>query len=140
MSHHVCRSSVRLSILCIPAELTVLIRDLVETNRFEYHWQDGIHYKKPTKLSAPGAFSLFSLFDPSLDDSRRSLNILSRYTDYVDCLMNWVQGMLDDESIFPSKMGSFPFTSSLAASESEFHAARAMIYRCTISKDVSSDD
>jgi MOB kinase activator 1 len=22
--------------------------------RFEYHWQDGVHYKKPTKFSAPG--------------------------------------------------------------------------------------
>lgn len=25
---------------------------------------------------------------------------------YVDCLMNWVQGMLDDESVFPSKIGT----------------------------------
>lgn len=27
-------------------------------NRFEYLWQDGNHYKKPTKLSAPGSFWL----------------------------------------------------------------------------------
>ncbi|GAA5876725.1 hypothetical protein JCM8547_002028 [Rhodosporidiobolus lusitaniae] len=52
--------------------------------RFEYHWQDGVHYKKPTKMSAP---------------------------EYVDHLMTWVQGMLDDEAIFPSKMGvPFPKT------------------------------
>lgn len=23
-------------------------------SRYEYHWQDGVTYKKPTKLSAPG--------------------------------------------------------------------------------------
>jgi len=29
--------------------------------------------------------------------------------DYVDHLMNWVQGMLDDDAIFPSKIGvAFP--------------------------------
>ncbi|BGO93332.1 hypothetical protein NBRC10512_000067 [Rhodotorula toruloides] len=52
--------------------------------RFEYHWQDGVKYKRPTKMSAP---------------------------DYVEHLMNWVQGMLDDEAIFPSKPGvPFPKT------------------------------
>ena len=25
--------------------------------RFEYHWQDGVTYKRPTKLSAPRTFS-----------------------------------------------------------------------------------
>ncbi|KAK9900455.1 Mob1/phocein [Cystobasidium minutum MCA 4210] len=46
--------------------------------RYEYHWQDGKTFKKPVKLSAP---------------------------DYVDQLMNWVQEQLDDEEIFPSKIG-----------------------------------
>lgn len=28
--------------------------------RFEYHWQDGVHFKKPTKMSAPGASATVS--------------------------------------------------------------------------------
>ncbi|KAL7004003.1 Mitotic exit network component [Cystobasidiomycetes sp. EMM_F5] len=56
-------------------------------SRYEYHWQDGVNYKKPTKLSAP---------------------------EYVDALMNWVQGMLDDEAIFPSKIG-VPFPRNFMA-------------------------
>ncbi|GAA6024483.1 hypothetical protein JCM10207_004510 [Rhodosporidiobolus poonsookiae] len=55
--------------------------------RFEYHWQDGVRYKKPTKMTAP---------------------------EYVDNLMNWVQGMLDDEAIFPSKIG-VPFSKTFQA-------------------------
>jgi MOB kinase activator 1 len=47
--------------------------------RFEYLWEDGVKYKRPTKLSAPG---------------------------YVDTLMNWVQGLLDDEAVFPNKLGT----------------------------------
>ncbi|KAG9104749.1 Mitotic exit network component [Ceratobasidium sp. 370] len=46
--------------------------------RYEYLWEDGVTYKRPTKLSAP---------------------------DYVDALMNWVQGLLDDEKVFPNKIG-----------------------------------
>lgn len=45
---------------------------------YEYLWEDGIAYKRPTKLSAP---------------------------DYVDTLMNWVQARLDDEAVFPHKIG-----------------------------------
>lgn len=59
---------------CTPTECPVMSAG----PRYEYHWQDGVQYKKPTRLSAP---------------------------DYVDALMNWVQGMLDDEAIFPSKVG-----------------------------------
>ena len=34
---------------------------------------------------------------------------LTRYVvEYVDCLMNWVQAMLDDEALFPSKIGTSP--------------------------------
>ncbi|KAG6378791.1 Mob1/phocein [Boletus reticuloceps] len=49
--------------------------------RYEYLWEDGIKYKKPTKLPAP---------------------------EYVDALMNWAQNILDDENVFPNKIG-IPF-------------------------------
>ncbi|KAI9353362.1 Mob1/phocein [Zopfochytrium polystomum] len=52
--------------------------------KFEYLWADNVTFKKPVKVSAP---------------------------EYVDYLMNWVQAQLDDESIFPSKIGvTFPKT------------------------------
>ena len=47
--------------------------------RYEYLWEDGVRYKKATKLPAP---------------------------EYVDALMNWAQGLLDNEEIFPSEMGA----------------------------------
>ena len=34
--------------------------------------------------------------------------MLTLLEEYVDQLMNWVQGMLDDEAIFPSKIGTIP--------------------------------
>jgi len=46
--------------------------------KYEYHWADGTTIKKAIKVSAP---------------------------EYVDYLMTWVQNQLDDESIFPSKIG-----------------------------------
>jgi len=46
--------------------------------RYEYLWEDGVTYKRPTKLPAPV---------------------------YIDNLMNWVQALLDDENVFPSKIG-----------------------------------
>jgi MOB kinase activator 1 len=50
--------------------------------RYEYHWQDSnsSEFRKPTKMSAP---------------------------DYVDCLMTWTQGILDNEEVFPSKVGKY---------------------------------
>lgn len=42
-------------------------------------WEDGVKYKKPTKLPAP---------------------------EYVDALMNWAQNILDDENVFPNKIGA----------------------------------
>ena len=42
-------------------------------------WEDGVKYKKPTKLPAP---------------------------EYVDALMNWAQNILDDENVFPNKIGT----------------------------------
>lgn len=46
--------------------------------KFEYLWADGASVKKPIKCSAPK---------------------------YIDYLMSWVQDQLDDESLFPSKIG-----------------------------------
>jgi len=46
--------------------------------RYEYHWADGVNIKKAIKVSAP---------------------------EYVDYLITWVQNQLDDETLFPSKMG-----------------------------------
>ena len=54
--------------------------------KFEYLWADGVTIKKPIKVSAP---------------------------EYVDYLMTWVQTQLDDESIFPSRVG-VPFPSNFA--------------------------
>lgn len=48
--------------------------------RYEYHWADGTNIKKPIKCSAPK---------------------------YIDYLMTWVQDQLDDETLFPSKIGEF---------------------------------
>ena len=45
--------------------------------KFEYLWADN-NSKKPIKCSAPA---------------------------YVDYLMSWVQDQIDDDSIFPSKIG-----------------------------------
>lgn len=49
--------------------------------KYEYHWADGHTVKKPIKCSAPK---------------------------YIDYLMTWVQDQLDDETLFPSKIGEFP--------------------------------
>jgi MOB kinase activator 1 len=46
--------------------------------RYEYHWADGQTVKKPIKCSAPK---------------------------YIDYLMTWVQDQLDDEMLFPAKIG-----------------------------------
>jgi len=49
-------------------------------NRYEYLWEDGVRFRRATKLPAP---------------------------EYVDTLMNWVQSILDDEAIFPNKIGRY---------------------------------
>jgi len=46
--------------------------------KYEYHWADGHQVRKPIKCSAPK---------------------------YIDFLMTWVQDQIDDESLFPSKIG-----------------------------------
>lgn len=47
--------------------------------RYEYHWEDGENYKRATALSAPA---------------------------YVEALMTWTQNTLDDERLFPQKIGA----------------------------------
>ena len=52
--------------------------------KYEYLWADGTNIKKPIKCSAP---------------------------EYMDYLMTWVQNILDDENIFPSRLDvPFPKT------------------------------
>jgi hypothetical protein len=46
--------------------------------RFEYLWQDSENYKKPTKMPAPA---------------------------YIEQLMSWVQGNIDNEAVLPSRIG-----------------------------------
>jgi len=49
---------------------------------YKYYWQDNDKYKKPTMLPAP---------------------------DYISNVMLWVEGMLNDERVFPSDpAASFP--------------------------------
>ncbi|KAJ3670243.1 hypothetical protein LUZ60_010567 [Juncus effusus] len=49
--------------------------------KFEYRWADGVQIKKPIEVSAPK---------------------------YVEYLMDWIEAQLDDESIFPQRLGA-PF-------------------------------
>ncbi|KAE8796129.1 MOB kinase activator-like 1A [Hordeum vulgare] len=51
-------------------------------SKFEYRWADGVQIKKPIEVSAPK---------------------------YVEYLMDWIEVQLDDESIFPQKIGRTTF-------------------------------
>merc|ERR1711881_293854 len=58
--------------------------EMKATDEYEYLWHDETEYKRPTKMAAPV---------------------------YVEHLMSWVQSAIDDESIFPSRIGvPFPKT------------------------------
>jgi len=51
-------------------------------DKFEYKWMDGVSIKKPISCSA---------------------------TEYVDYLMDWIQGLMDNQDIFPQEVGKeFP--------------------------------
>lgn len=52
--------------------------------KYEYRWADGVTIKKPIEVSAPK---------------------------YVEYLMDWIEAQLDDESVFPQKLGA-PFPSN----------------------------
>jgi MOB kinase activator 1 len=47
-------------------------------SQYEYLWADGVIVKKPVRVSAP---------------------------EYVDLLMNWIEGFINDEKVFPSTPG-----------------------------------
>ncbi|CAL2274554.1 unnamed protein product [Prunus armeniaca] len=49
--------------------------------KYEYRWADGVNIKKPIEVSAPK---------------------------YVEYLMDWIENQLDEESIFPQRLGA-PF-------------------------------
>ncbi|KAF1852148.1 uncharacterized protein K460DRAFT_325793 [Cucurbitaria berberidis CBS 394.84] len=58
--------------------------EMKATDEFEYLWQDSENYKKPTKMPAP---------------------------EYIEHLMAWVQSNVDNETMFPSRIGvPFPKT------------------------------
>ncbi|KAF2654074.1 hypothetical protein K491DRAFT_717483 [Lophiostoma macrostomum CBS 122681] len=58
--------------------------EMKATDEFEYLWQDSENYKKPTKMPAP---------------------------EYIEHLMAWVQSNIDNEQMFPSRIGvPFPKT------------------------------
>ncbi|KAM1809812.1 hypothetical protein ACFX15_026074 [Malus domestica] len=52
--------------------------------KYEYRWADGVNIKKPIEVSAPK---------------------------YVEYLMDWIEVQLDEESIFPQRLGA-PFPSN----------------------------
>ncbi|KAI4215795.1 MAG: hypothetical protein LQ351_001782 [Letrouitia transgressa] len=52
--------------------------EMKATDEFEYLWQDSENFKRPTKMPAP---------------------------EYVEHLMAWIQSNIDDESLFPSRIG-----------------------------------
>ncbi|KAH7816535.1 putative MOB kinase activator 1A [Monocercomonoides exilis] len=79
----------------------------------EYRWADGVKIKKPVKLSAP---------------------------EYVDALMTWVQSQLDDETLFPSKIGvPFPrnFQDVVKNIFKRLFRVYAHIYHCHFEKIIS---
>ncbi|MCJ1323111.1 Mitotic exit network component [Xylographa vitiligo] len=58
--------------------------EMKATDEFEYLWQDSENFKRPTKMPAP---------------------------QYIEHLMGWVQGNIDNEQMFPSRIGvPFPKT------------------------------
>ncbi|KAF2629595.1 maintenance of ploidy protein MOB2 [Macroventuria anomochaeta] len=58
--------------------------EMKATDEFEYLWQDSENYKRPTKMPAP---------------------------EYIEHLMAWVQSNVDNEQMFPSRIGvPFPKT------------------------------
>lgn len=78
--------------------------------KYEYHWADGQTVKKPIKCSAPK---------------------------YIDYLMTWVQDQLDDENLFPSKIGQL--TSPHNVNKVIHHFLTFLLYhhRCSIPQELS---
>lgn len=53
--------------------------EMKATDEFEYLWQDSGKFKRPTKMPAP---------------------------EYIEHLMAWVQDYINNESVFPSRIGT----------------------------------
>ncbi|ORZ34153.1 Mob1/phocein [Catenaria anguillulae PL171] len=68
--------------------------------KYEYHWCDGVQFKKPIKLDAP---------------------------QYIDYLMTWVQNQFDDENVFPSQMGQ-PFPKNFKSVVSKIFTRLFRVY------------
>ncbi|KAK5071896.1 Mitotic exit network component [Lithohypha guttulata] len=79
--------------------------EMKATDEFEYLWQDAATgYPKPTKMSAP---------------------------EYIEHLMTWTQSLIDNESIFPSRIGApFPkhFQSTIKQMFKRLYRVYAHIY------------
>ena len=69
-------------------------------DRFEYLWQDSENYRRPTKMSAPA---------------------------YIEHMMSWVQSNIDNEQMFPSRIGAVPAYRSNAR-----HSANTSSRRCPL--------
>jgi len=61
--------------------------------KYEYLWQDGVEYKKPTRLPAKVVgHEFFRKF---------------YFKDYMHKLMDWIEERINNEKIFPSTTGEF---------------------------------
>jgi hypothetical protein len=68
--------------------------------KYEYLWADGKEVKKALRVSAP---------------------------EYIDFLMTWVQKLLDDETVFPSKIG-VPFPKNFLSSVKQIFKRLFRVY------------
>lgn len=74
--------------------------------RYEYRWQDGDEYKKPTKLSA---------------------------LKYMNLLMDWIESLINNEDIFPTRVGvwqikQFGLFSDCVSSERKYLAGVQFLF------------
>lgn len=79
---------------------------VLTSSRFEYLWQDSENFKRPTKMPAPT---------------------------YIEHLMGWVQSNIDNEAVFPSRIGE-------CTQFSVFLNAPAKIPRRSVSKVIPIND
>jgi MOB kinase activator 1 len=62
---------------CTPTECPTMSAG----TKYEYLWADGVHVKKPIRVSA---------------------------SEYVELLMRWIEDQINDDKVFPSAQGEFP--------------------------------
>ena len=63
--------------------------------KYEYHWADGQQVKIPIKCSG----------NQSEHISTAQNTLYCSAPMYIDYLMTWIQDQIEDEAIFPSKIG-----------------------------------